>query len=354
MNERILRDKILTGARITYEEALALFGWDIISLGELADRRREMICTGNDTGFIIDRIINFSNVCEARCDFCAFHSRAGLIDPYELTLDEIFEKIDGLVSIGGIQVMLQGGLNPERGLDYYIKLIAAVKKKYPAVYLHSFSPAEIVHAAKMAGISIYDTVAQMKRVGLDSVPGASDLLVDRIRESVSPKKLRSAEWREVIIALRDNDMGSTATMTYGMGESIEERVEHLNFVRSVQDETDIIRAFIPWSLSPRNTKLEGIEQATGSDYLKIVAVARIFLDNIKFIHAGWLTEGLKMAQIALAMGANDMGGVLMEELVVRATGVETEAGISEMVQVIKGAGRDPVLRDSEYNLLKRY
>jgi cyclic dehypoxanthinyl futalosine synthase len=354
MIDKKLRNKILGGERITSSEALELFSLDIVTLGALADRRRELACPGEEVGFILDRIINYTNVCDAKCGFCAFHSRAGLIDPYRLTDEEIFSKIEELIAAGGTQVMLQGGLHPELGLEYFIGLVSAVKEKFPSVYLHSFSPAEIVYAADKAGISVSMAVAELKKAGLDSVPGASDLLVDRVRREVSPNKLSTVEWRSVMIALRDNGMGSSATMTYGMGETIEERVEHLEFVRSVQDETGILRAFIPWSFSPRNTKLEGLTQATGADYLRIVAAARIYLDNIRYIQAGWLTEGLKLAQIALAMGANDMGGVLMEELVVRATGIETTAGIDEMLDVIRGAGMTPVLRDSEYRILKRY
>ena len=198
------------------------------------------------------------------------------------------------------------------------------------------------------------SVSELKNAGLDSVPGASDLLVDRIRSKVSPRKIGKDLWCDVMYSLHRHGMKSSATMTYGMGETNEEKIEHLNTIRNVQDMTGMLRAFIPWSFSPAHTKLEEMEPATGIDYLKIVAVARIFLDNITYIQAGWLTEGLKLAQLALTMGANDMGGVLMEETVVKATGIETKAGMNEFIDIIKNAGKKPILRNSEYKIIGRY
>lgn len=351
---RYLLDKIHSGSRISSSEALELFSWDIPSLGAAARYRETAVNPGNTAGFVIDRIINFSNVCSAKCGFCAFHSKAGRIDPYELTLDDIFSKIDELNAAGGSQVMLQGGLDPEKKLNFYVDLVSAVRRRYPEIYLHSFSPAEIYYTSSISGVTVKDALAELKAAGLNSMPGASDLLVDSIRQRVSPNKITTGQWRQVMLALRDNGMGSTATMTYGMGETLEDRVAHLDFIRSVQDDTGILRAFIPWSFSPANTALWRQQRATGTDYLKVVAVARIYLDNIKHIQAGWLTEGLKPAQTALAMGADDMGGILMEELVVNATGITTRADIDEFVRLIKDAGRVPVLRDSEYRELKRF
>ena len=192
----------------------------------------------------------------------------------------------------------------------------------------------------------------MKEAGLDSVPGASDLLIDRIRAKVSPKKITADEWCRVIYSLCRNGINSSATMTYGMGETDEEKIEHLKKIRDVQDRTGILRAFIPWSFSPARTRMDNILPATGIEYLKIVAMARIFLDNIIYIQAGWLTEGLQLAQIALAMGANDMGGVLMEEVVVKATGIKTRTNKQELVSIIKNAGKIPVQRDSQYRAIR--
>jgi cyclic dehypoxanthinyl futalosine synthase len=349
-----LKRKILEGDRITPQEALDLFAWDLIELGQVADARRAAASPEEHVGFIIDRIINFTNVCEAACEFCAFHARAGLIDAYELSEDDICQKVDALVAAGGTQVMLQGGLHPGHTLDTYIHLVRTVKDRFPEVYLHSFSPAELVHISRKSALSLDSVVSALKSAGLDSVPGASDLLVDRIRSQVSPRKLTRDEWCDVMHALHRNGMKSSATMTYGMGETLDERVEHLNVIRGVQDDTGILRAFIPWSFSPRRTRMEDVPPATGIEYLKIVAVSRIFLDNVTHIQAGWLTEGLKLAQLALAMGADDMGGVLMEEVVVKATGIETRTNMAELIAIIRNAGRTPAQRDSDYRVIRAY
>lgn len=349
-----LERKIARGERITPEEARYLFYWDIIDLGRLADLRRRLIWPSEQVGFIIDRIVNFTNVCEAACSFCAFHARANRIKAYELSEDEICVKVEALVAAGGTQVMLQGGLHPNHTLDTYLHLVRTVKDRFPDVYLHSFSPAEIVHISHKTALGMDDVVGALKDAGLGSVPGASDLLVDRIRTQVSPKKLTRDEWCAVMDCLHRHQMKSSATMTYGMGETLEERIEHLKIIREVQDRTGILRAFIPWSFSPHMTRMEDVPPATGIDYLKIVAVSRIFLDNVIHIQAGWLTEGLKLAQIALTMGANDMGGVLMEEVVVKATGIETKTNMDELIDLIKNAGKIPVQRDSEYQVMRTY
>jgi len=348
-----LKEKIYDGKRISSEEALALFKWNLIELGEAGDMRRRLIFPKEEVGFIVDRIINFTNICEAACNFCAYHARANLIKPFELSQKEIFAKIEELVLAGGTQVMLQGGLHPDYTLDTYVSMVRNVKKRFPQIYLHSFSPCEIAHAAKKSSVSIDEVIIRLKNAGLDSVPGASDLLVDRIRKKVSPRKIGKDLWCEVMYSLHRHGIKSSATMTYGMGETDEDKICHLNVVRDLQDKTGMLRAFIPWSFSPARTGLKDIEPATGIDYLKIVAVSRIFLDNITYIQAGWLTEGLKLAQLALTMGANDMGGVLMEETVVKATGIETTAGIDEFIDIITNTGKKPVLRDSEYRVIKK-
>jgi cyclic dehypoxanthinyl futalosine synthase len=346
--------KIYQGDRITLEEALDLFSWDIIDLGKAADMRRKSAYPKAKVGFIIDRIVNFTNICEAACTFCAFHARANLVQSYEMTMDDILRKVEELVAAGGTQVMLQGGLHPDYTLDKYIDMVKTVKNRFPKIYLHSFSPSEIVHISRKSSLSIDTVVKALKEAGLDSVPGASDLLVDRIRAKVSPKKITVDEWRKVIYSLYRNEMRSSATMTYGMGETHEEKIKHLKVIRDVQDATGILQAFIPWSFSPSGTRMENILPATGIDYLKMVAIARIFLDNITYIQAGWLTEGLKLAQIALTMGANDMGGVLMEEVVVKATGIKTSTNHKELIEIIKNAGKIPVQRDSQYRMIRNF
>ena len=348
-DQTLLKEKIYKRGRINPDEAISLFSWDIIELGLAADHRRKLAWPEEKVGFIVDRIINFTNICEASCAFCAFHARGGQIAPYELSLNEICDKVEALVSAGGAQVMLQGGLHPDYTLDAYLTMVKTIRDRFPSVYLHSFSPSELVHISRKSDVSLDDVVRHLKAAGLDSVPGASDLLVDRIRSQVSHKKLTTAEWCEVMDVLCRHGMKSSATMTYGMGETLEEKISHLRVIRDVQDSTGILRAFIPWSFSPAHTRLETILPATGIDYLRIVAISRIFLDNITHIQAGWLTEGLKLAQVALTMGANDMGGVLMEEVVVKATGIETRTNTEEFIELIKDAGKIPVQRDSQYN-----
>jgi cyclic dehypoxanthinyl futalosine synthase len=349
-----LTQKIIEGNRIDAGEARELFTWDLIDLGRLADVRRNQVLPGDQVGFIIDRIINFTNMCEAKCTFCAFHSRAGRIEPYVLSSEDILRKAEALVAAEGTQLMLQGGLHPDYTIDDYVGLIHLVKDAFPRIYLHSFSPAEIVHAAQKSDRSIDEAIKIMKEAGLDSVPGASDLLVNRVREMVSPRKCTVEQWCAVMESLGRYHMKSSATMTYGMGETIDERIEHLAVIREIQDRTGVMRAFIPWSFSPQCTGMEDTVPATGMEYLRMVAIGRIFLDNISYIQAGWLTEGMKLAQIALHMGANDMGGVLMEEVVVKATGIETETNVSELIAIIRDAGKVPVQRDSEYHVIRAF
>ncbi len=349
-----LKKKIESGERITADEALSLFSMDLIELGRLGDLRRKLAFPLEQVGFIIDRIINYSNICEAACTFCAYHARANRVPAYELTKGEIIEKVEALKTAGGTQVMLQGGLHPDYRLDKYVDMIKTVRKTFPEVYIHSFSPSELVHITKKEGMDLVTLLGIFKDAGLNSMPGASDILVDHVRERVSPKKIKTKEWCDVMDALHYHGMMSSATMTYGMGESYEDRIEHLSVIRDVQDRTGIIRAFIPWSFSPALTQMENIIPATGVEYLKMVAIGRIFLDNVTYIQAGWLTEGMKLAQIALTMGANDMGGVLMEEVVVKATGIETKTNMDEMISIIRNAGKEPVLRDSAYKVINRF
>jgi len=350
----LLKEKIYAGQRISAEEAVGLFSWDLLELGKAGDHRRKLATPGEEVGFIIDRIINFTNVCEAACRFCAFHARAGSIPPYTLSMDDILAKTEALKAAGGTQVMLQGGLHPDYTLAFYVHMVKTVKENFPDIVLHSFSPAELVHISEKSGVSVDDAVKALKSAGLDSVPGASDLLVDRIRKIVSPHKITTAQWCEVMEVLYRNGFKSSATMTYGMGETVDERIAHLMTVRNIQDRTGILRAFIPWSFSPENTGMSHILPATGIEYLQIVAVSRIVLDNIRYIQAGWLTEGLKPAQVALCFGANDMGGVLTEEVVVKAAGITTTTSRDRMIDIIGNAGKIPVRRDSDYQVLERY
>ena len=352
-NQESLKEAVYSGRRIREDEALALFEWDLPELGLAADFRRKLVWPGNEVGFILDRIINYSNRCEAMCRFCAFHARGGQIPGYDLTTEEILTKVKELVDAGGTQVMLQGGLHPDWPLSKYVDMVRTVKQLFPGITLHSYSPAELTHLARCEGCGLDQVIGTLQAAGLDSVPGASDLLVDRIRQAVSPGKCTVAEWVALMEALHRHGMFSSATMTYGLGETPAERVAHLLVIREVQDRTGIIRAFIPWSFSPARTEMADQPRATGNDYLKIVAIGRIVLDNVIHIQAGWLTEGVKLAQIALAMGANDMGGILTEERVVKATGIKTQMTRERMIEVISEANRIPLQRDSSYRAIPR-
>lgn len=349
-----LASTIYNGKRIDASQALELFDWDLLELGKAADFRRRWIKNDESVGFIIDRIINITNVCEAGCRFCAFHARAGQIEPYTLSIDDILAKLRELADRGGSQVMLQGGLHPEWRIEDIARIVSAVKRSFPNIWLHSFSPAEIVHIGRKSRLSVDETVIALKEAGVDSVPGASDLLVDDIRKQVAPKKLSTDEWRGVIRSLAQHGMMSSATMTYGMGETPEQRIEHLEVIRNIQDECGNILAFIAWSFAPGGTRMSHIRQATSVEYLRMAAISRIYLDNIVFLQAGWLTEGLQTAQLALSMGANDMGGILTEERVIQATGFAHRTDKELTIRLIRNAGKMPVLRDSRYRVLQRF
>lgn len=351
--QHVLVDAIQAGERIGRDLALALFDLPLPLLGFLGDVRRRRVVPGEQVGYIVDRIINYTNRCAAKCAFCAFHAEAGTVPEYDLDVATILGKIDELVAVGGTQVMLQGGLHPEHDLCWYLDLIRTVKAQFPMIHLHSFSPAEVVHIAGREGMAYGALIGMMQDAGLDSIPGASDLLVDSVRQRVSPKKCSRDEWAAVIREIAAKGMFSSATMTYGMGESVADRIDHLLFVRQIQDETNgVFQAFIPWSFAPKNTQLTDIAPAGGMAYLKMVAISRLVLDNVVHLQAGWLTEGLELAQLALSMGADDMGGVLTEELVVKAAGGHNQVTVAVLEDLIRNAGKEPIRRNSRYRPIR--
>jgi len=339
--------------RIAKQEALSLYQDNIYTLAKRADTvKRELLGSRADYGcFIIDRNINTTNICSAKCNFCAFFRERNEPDSYILSIDEILEKVGQLQEIGGSQVMIQGGLNENCDLKFYCKLFSAIKKQYPKIYIHSLSPAEINYLAKRERKSIYEIIVELKEAGLQSLPGAAEILVDKHRKMISPHKLRTSEWLEVMESIHKAGMRATATMTFGMGESLTDRIEHLFLIRDMQDRTGVFRAFIPWTFSKPHTRLN-VEETTGEDYIKTVAISRIVLDNIDHIHAGWVTEGFELSEMALRMGASDMGGILMEEQVVKATGTSYTSSVETMIRVIKNAGLKPAIRDTEYKIIK--
>ncbi len=346
-------EKADAGERLDVEEGTRLFDLDLISLGRVADKRRRLYHPEEIATFVIDRNITFTNICVLRCRFCAFSVSKGSKTAFILSKDEILRKVEGLVKMGGTQVMLQGGVHPELCLDYYCDILRSIKAKFD-VWLHSLSPTEIHYLSETSGLSIRDVLLKLAGAGLDSLPGAAEILVDRVRRIVSPHKLTTAQWLEVMREAHSIGMQTTATMTFGMMETRRERIEHLLEIRDLQDETKGFKAFIPWTFSPKNTEFSNIPASGGVDYLKIVAIARIILDNIPNIQAGWVTEGVKLAQIALFFGANDLGGTLVEEKVIEATGVSHKMSVNKAIELIRGAGKQPAQRNTRYEIVQLY
>ncbi|MBP2631488.1 MAG: mqnE 2 [Firmicutes bacterium] len=326
---------------------------DILELGKMADAMRQKLHPGKTVTFIIDRNINYSNVCVSECKFCAFFRPKDHKDAYILSTETMLEKIKETITAGGTQVMIQGGLHPELDLKFYLNLLHTIKQHYN-ITIHSFSPAEIVHMAQKANLSIKDTLKELQAAGLDSLPGGgAEILVDEVRQRVSPKKISAGEWLNVMECAHSIGMQSTATMVIGMGETLAQRIEHMEKVRALQEKTGGFRAFITWSFQPGNTKLGG-EKTSAWDYLKTLATTRLYLDNIKHIQGSWVTQGQNIGQLTLAFGANDLGSIMLEENVVRAAGTAYQMSIDKMVGMIEATGRVAAQRDTEYNIIKRF
>jgi cyclic dehypoxanthinyl futalosine synthase len=302
--------------------------------------------------FIVDRNINYTNICVNKCKFCAFYRDADSPDAYILTKDEIFRKIEETIAQGGTQILMQGGVHPDLGIEYFEDLFSSIKSRF-AIQIHSLSPAEISFIAKKADLSIMDTLKRLKASGLDSIPGGgAEILVDRVRKKVSPNKIRWRQWAEVMKTAHELGMPTTATMMFGSLETDKEIIEHLVRLRDIQDETGGFTAFIPWTYQPGNTELGG-RSATAVEYLKTLALSRIVLDNFNNVQASWVTQGAKIAQVALEFGANDFGSTMIEENVVAAAGVTFRMTRQEIINLITDAGYTPAQRDTRYNILKR-
>lgn len=348
--ENLLK-KIEAGKRISFDEALALKDASIFEMQRLADARMRSMGLAKDVSYIVNRMINFSNVCDARCKFCAYHARAGVIEKFTLTDDEILALADDAVKNGAVQIMLQGGLNKNFTIDWACSILRKLKARFPDLFLHVFSPSEVVSFSKNAGIDVFECVRRLKEAGADSIPGAADMLVEKIRCEVSPKKSSVEEWTSVMRALKANAMYSSATMTFGMGESFADRITHLEHIRNIQDELGVFKAFIAWPLAPANTQMDYLPRVGAPEFLKTIALARIYLDNVNIIQSGWLTEGMKVAEIAIYMGSNDMGGVLMDELVVKSAGIENATTALGMQKTIENTSRKAFARGGLYERL---
>ena len=350
---RIL-EKAVEGKRLNLEEGILLFSCELLSLGKAATLVRDRMHPSGMITFIVDRNVSYTNACIVDCDFCAFYRRPRHSEAYTLSMDQIFAKIQELVDLGGTQVLIQGGVNPELPLEYYLNMIHQIRTRFPQVHVHSFSVVEIDFIAKKEKLSLREVLIKFKEAGLNSIPGGgAEILVERVRQLISPKKIDSEGWLDFHRVAHGVGLRSTATMVFGHVETIEERVIHLECLRSLQDETDGFRAFIPWTLSPHGTpRMSQFEPAGGTDYLKTLAISRLFLDNIQNIQSGWLTEGLKMGQVGLAFGANDIGGTLIEDKVLEPTGIEVKTRPEDLVRLIKEAGYIPAQRNTNYEILQ--
>ena len=356
--ERIA-DKVRQGGRIDRAEALALYtSAPTALLGRLADDLRARRHPDRVITYIIDRNVNYTNVCVARCSFCAFYRPVGSGDGYVLGFEEIFRKIDETIALGGGQLLLQGGHNPDLPLEWYEDLFRAVKQRYPDFRLHALSPPEIIHISRMSKLPVPAVIDRLVSVGLDSIPGGgAEILVDRVRKLLNCyAKATADEWLDVMRHAHRAGLRTTATMMYGTVETVEERLEHLFRLREVQAEAldghgrGGFTAFITWSYQPDHTELGGTE-ATGVDYLRTLAIARIVLDNFDNLQASWVTQGGKVGQLSLAYGANDMGSVMIEENVVRAAGASYCMDEIEIVRNIENAGFVPRRRNMHYEVL---
>lgn len=347
--------KAASGASLNRAEALRLLtDADLLQLGKAADRSRKRLHPDNLVTFVVDRNVNYTNICESKCKFCAFYRDQGAVDAYLLAEEEIFAKIQELVAVGGTQLLMQGGLHPDLGIDWFETLFRKIKARFPQVQNHSLSPAEITQIAAISKLSIKETVLRLKSAGLDSIPGGgAEILVDRVRQEISPKKIGWSGWAEVMREAAAAGMPTTATMMFGSRESQADVVEHIFRVRELQEAGGSFTAFIPWTYQPGNTELGGTT-ATGVEYLKVLALSRIILDNIANIQASWVTQGAKMAQVALFFGANDLGGTMLEENVVAAAGCSFRMDRGEMIDLIQGAGFSAAQRTTTYKIVREF
>lgn len=352
------RDKVLAAERITREEARELYHLPLAELGLLADvRRREKkaaACGGRGNEivtYLIDRNINYTNVCNVYCKFCAFYRTEKDDDHYVLTPEQISVKIRELEAIGGTQILMQGGHHPKLTIDYYLDLLAHIRQHHPTINIHGFSPPEFNHFAEVFGLSLEEVITRFKAAGLGSIPGGGgEILVDEVRNRISPLKCNSDQWLEVMRVAHRLGLSSSATMMFGHVETLDQRLEHLQRLRDVQDETGGFTAFICWTFQPDNTVLKA-EPVGSHEYLRMQALSRIFLDNFENVQSSWVTQGPKIGQVALQFGANDFGSIMMEENVVSSAGTSYRLEVEEMRRLITSAGYEPRQRDNWYHLL---
>ena len=353
-----LAQRVWDGERISPDDALRLYRFPLEELGALADRRRQLAKArayegrGNDiVTYIVDRNINYTNVCNVYCKFCAFYRVEGDDDAYVISHEELDKKIEETVALGGTQILMQGGHHPKLTLDWYLELLSHIKSRFPQINIHAFSPSEFIHFREVFGLSLEEIIGRFKDAGLGSIPGGGgEILVDRVRKRISPLKAMSDDWMSVMDVAHQLGLRSSATMMFGHVETIEERIQHFDRVRVQQDKTGGFTAFIAWTFQAENTKLKA-PTVGAHEYLRMQALARIYLDNVENIQSSWVTQGPEIGQIALKYGANDLGSIMIEENVVSQAGTTYRLGVADMQRLIRDLGYEPRQRDNWYRLV---
>ena len=347
-----IQQKVLDGARIAPDEALQLYReLPLPELGALADTVRQRLHPDRCVTYIVDRNINYTNICNVYCTFCAFMRTADAADAYVLTPAEVGAKMQELVAIGGVQVLLQGGHHPKLGLDYYLNLLGYLRQHFPQVNIHGFSPPEFTHFATVFGLPVAEIIRQFKAAGLGSIPGGgAEILVDAVRQRIAPLKCTSQQWLDVMEAAHQQGVNSSATMMFGHVETVAERIAHMHSLRQLQDRTHGFTAFICWTFQSANTRLRA-PTIGAHEYLRTQALARIFLDNFPNVQSSWVTQGTQIGQLALRFGANDFGSVMMEENVVSSAGTSFRTDEPTIRRLISELGYTPHRRNNWYQLL---
>ncbi len=348
--------KVSLGGRITEEEALFLLREaDLNTLGYLANLVRKRFHPDNVVTFVVDRNVNYTDICITACKFCAFYTPYSKKEEgYVLNTEEVLKKVEELVAWGGTTLLMQGGINPDLGLDYFVELFSAIKKRFPNVQIHSLSAPEIAFLAKKEGLSFEEVLKVLKEAGLDSLPGGgAEILTERVRKRISPAKCTVEEWLQIHETAHKLGMRSTATMMFGHYEGDEDIVEHLSRIRELQDKTGGFTAFIPWTFMPGNTKMDNVKKAPPTGYLRVLALSRIFLDNFKNVQSSHVTQTMEIGVIGLYYGANDLGSVMIEENVISSTNYKVAIPkVEDMVKAIRKAGFKPAQRDTYYNIVR--
>lgn len=356
--EKNVMDRVLDGERISRDDARALYQLPLQELGALADFRRSAAKDSAYDGrgaeivtYIVDRNVNYTNVCNVYCKFCAFYRTERDEDHYVLSIEQIDHKLDELAAEGGVQVLLQGGHHPKLGIDFYLQMLSHIRAKYPQINIHGFSPPEFNHFSQVFRMPLREVIARFQEAGLGSIPGGGgEILVDRVRDRIAPLKCKTDQWLEVMRIGHELGLRSSATMMFGHVESVDDRIEHLQRLRDTQDQTGGFTAFICWTFQPENTRLKA-ETVTSAEYLRMQALSRIFLDNFENVQSSWVTQGPKIGQIALKFGANDFGSVMMEENVVSSAGTTFRLNAGDIEHLIREAGYQPHRRSTWYQLL---